>query len=72
VCNLANPFGLEEGMEEKVVSAEECLDCAKEILKMLPEGEAKGLVKGYQAKWLVLELVAEALGGRVIWDWQRY
>jgi hypothetical protein len=72
MCNLANPFDLEEGMGEKTVSVEECFDCAKEILKRLPEGEVKGLVKGYQAKWLVLEIVVEALGGRVIWDWQRY
>ena len=41
----------------------------KKVLEMLPEGEVEGLA-GYRAKWLVVELVAESLGGRVIWDWQ--
>ena len=56
-------------MEEKI-SAKECLEYAKKVLDILPEGDAE-IEKGYQAKWLVVELVAEALGGRVIWDWQR-
>ena len=57
-------------MEDEKVSPEECLEYAKKVLQVLPKGEVEGLA-GYQAKWLVLELVAEALGGRVKWDWQR-
>lgn len=56
-------------MEGEKVSPEECLEYAKKVLEVLPEGEVEGFV-GYHAKWLVVELVAEALGGRVKWDWQ--
>jgi len=55
--------------EEKKLTPQECLDHAKKVLEMLPEGEVEGLA-GYYAKWLVVELVAESLGGRVKWDWQ--
>jgi len=68
MCDLPDSFVLEEIVKEKV-SVKECLDYAKEVLEVLPQGEVEEL-KGYQAKWLVVELVAEVLGGRVNWDWQ--
>ena len=55
--------------EEKKLSPQECLDHAKKVLDTLPEGEVGDL--HYPARLLVVELVAESLGGRVIWDWQR-
>ena len=56
--------------EGKKLTPQECLDYARKVLDMLPEGGVKNS-PGYQAKWLVVELVAESLGGRGIWDWQR-
>ena len=75
MCNLANPFDLEEGMgkeeEEKALSREECLEYVKKVLEVLPEkGTVVKELPFYPAECLVIELVAKMLGGRVRWHWE--